>query len=245
MEFQMKYISMIFDGMQSWSVDGKFRKRLTENIPTKSGVIGIILNAMGSERGDDSLLPLFQKIPVDTFLLKGGLLEKDYQVANSPNNVNPVLKASGAKHGDPVLVEKEYYSSAISGAILEIEDGELCENICNYLKSPERILFLGRKNHMPNKEIFVGIFDDYEGAVDSLIESVEKDPFYPKMVEDSIFARQDIIAERKIDEADLFNSSVKSVRDVPISFSASERKYSERFVLDSFMNIRKESNIIT
>ena len=65
--------------MQSWGASSRFKQRATEQVPTKSGVLGLLAAAQGRQRTDD-----LQDLAALTFAVRvdqPGSLLRDYQTA--------------------------------------------------------------------------------------------------------------------------------------------------------------------
>lgn len=66
----MSYVLLWLEApLQSWGANSKFNRRTTVSFPTKSGVLGLVLSAMGKGGEQRELLELFSKsdLQVDAF----------------------------------------------------------------------------------------------------------------------------------------------------------------------------------
>ncbi len=122
--------------MQSWGFRSRFDYRDTALEPTRSGVIGLICAAMGIARGED--IAPFDAIRMGVRVDKKGRVERDYQTALE------VIKADGSGT-DTVVSRRDYLADACFTVGLQCENRELLEKIAGKLRSPEWLLFLGRK----------------------------------------------------------------------------------------------------
>lgn len=136
----MPTLLLTFEGpLQSWGSGSKFDNRQTENIPTKSGIIGMIAAAMGRTRTDnlDDLNELVLSIRID----QPGTLLDDLQILAIP----------GQEH--PYLGHKFYLSDAKFLVALGHADQSFLEKISKSLKHPVYPISLGRRNCVPTGEI--------------------------------------------------------------------------------------------
>ncbi len=140
----MPTLILAFEGtMQAWGSGSKFDTRQTENIPTKSGVIGMIGSAMGRKRGEslEDLNELKLTIRVD----QPGRKVTDLQT----------MKVSGVK--DLYLGRKVYLSDAKFLVCLSHPDQAFLEAIQDALNHPIYPISLGRRNCVPTGNLVRGI----------------------------------------------------------------------------------------
>ena len=189
--------------LQSWGLD-KFERRGTENIPTKSGVIGMLAAALGRRRVDcdnmQDLLSLRLGVRVER---SGGLL-RDFHTAKSSTSA--------------YVTYRYYLSDAVF--LVGLEGGDLfLDELARALQSPAFPLFLGRRSCPPEGRIFLKIA---QGK--SLLDALLKEP--------SILPDNDADTSKRriVVEADLDNKGVYRQRDVPLSFNQAHRKYGFRRV---------------
>ncbi|HIT84721.1 MAG TPA: type I-E CRISPR-associated protein Cas5/CasD [Candidatus Ornithomonoglobus intestinigallinarum] len=127
--------------LQSWGAGSKFEIRLTENEPTKSGVIGMVAAALGRKRDEpvDDLAAMKFGVRAD----RPGVLLRDYHIA----------KAAKSSY----VTYRYYLSDAVFLAGLESDDKELLSRIEYALRHPVFPLFLGRRSCVPTLPIVMGI----------------------------------------------------------------------------------------
>ncbi|MFF7644082.1 type I-E CRISPR-associated protein Cas5/CasD [Streptomyces canus] len=160
--------------MQSWGATSQWEERVTTVRPTKSGVIGLVANALGYERDDDlsALAPLTFAVRAD----RPGRTDVDHQTAGGghPAPATRIPSAYGAPRGpepDPagtlqasetatgrttVLIFKQYVADAAFLAGLSTPDKDLAEEIAAALTRPARPLYLGRRSFPPAHPIYHG-----------------------------------------------------------------------------------------
>lgn len=162
--------------LQSWGTTSQWEERATTVRPTKSGVVGIVANALGYDRDDElsALAPLLFAVRAD----RPGHIDTDLQSAGGgqPALANPLSlpAAYGAPRGpepDPagtlhaaegatsrttVLVVKHYVADAAFLAGLSTPDKDLADEIAAALARPARPLYLGRRSCPPSHPIYHG-----------------------------------------------------------------------------------------
>jgi CRISPR system Cascade subunit CasD len=172
---------------QSWGVDSKFGRRDTLPFPTKSGVLGILLCALGATGAQRGLLgrmgPLKQTVIAYIRDCKGerGEQEKkdrepllrDFHMVGSGYNENDpwetlqIPKTSEGKKavGGGTKMTYRYYLQDAKFAVVLESPLDLTESFVQALKSPVYDLYLGRKNCVPTEFIYQGTFDDEDAAI--------------------------------------------------------------------------------
>ncbi|MCM1508673.1 MAG: type I-E CRISPR-associated protein Cas5/CasD [Ruminococcus flavefaciens] len=197
--------------LQSWGDESKFDVRRTMGFPTKSGVIGMLAAALGysREKSLDDLNKLKFGVRVD----KEGSLVRDYHIA-----------VNKAVNKNPFVTNRYYLSDAIFLVGLESDNVKFLNTIENALKNPVFPLFLGRRSCPPTMPIIIGMRDT------SLITALKDEQWLleewrQKRIYDKSQCKLRIIAD-----SDDNNGAV--IRDVPVSFSPVQRKFSWRKIKD-------------
>ncbi|MFJ9379341.1 CRISPR-associated protein Cas5 [Streptomyces sp. NPDC101455] len=157
---------------QAWGLRSRWEEHATAPRPTKSGVLGLVANALGLDREAD-LSDLSGmvfavradrpgRVLVDEQTAGGGYFPLTPMTASRPktgNNphwygaprrpelgVTGVLEASHtASQREPVLITKHYLADAAFLAGLTTGDERLANHILQALHHPSRLLFLGRR----------------------------------------------------------------------------------------------------
>jgi CRISPR system Cascade subunit CasD len=189
--------------LQSWGVDSKFERRGTENIPTKSGLIGLVAAAMGRKR-NESIVDL-QKLHFGVRVDHQGELLRDYHTAMNQKSA--------------YVTQRYYLADALFLAGLE-GDIELLKSIEIALQSPAYPLFLGRRSCPPEGKVSLGM---REGK--ALLESLQDEPWLLSKWRQGGEASP--VNLRITVETGTEGSRGKSVfrRDLPLTFDQSHRKY--------------------
>ena len=194
--------------MQSWGDSSRYKQRTTGQVPTKSGIIGLLAAAEGRRRTDpvEDLAELTLAVRVD----QPGSLMRDYQTA----------LAEGAKHAN--LVTRYYLSDAAFVAALESPHREVVDGLADALKNPRFPLYLGRRSCPAPVNLVLKVVDK------SAVEALRAEPWHA-----SDFHRK---ARAKNVELPIYRDarpgeSGVAQQDVPVSFSQENHVYSWRTVV--------------
>lgn len=207
--------------LQAWGTASKFNRRTTGREPTKSGVIGLIAAALGRSRDApvDDLVGLRFGVRID----QGGELLKDYHTVHHPDDDKLSF-----------VTERFYLADAVFLVGLE-GDATLLLQIEGALQHPFYPLYLGRRSCPPVGPVSLGLRSKKleEALAD---ESWQASSWY--QVQQPPELCLEVVAD-----AD-YGTSPIMVRDVPLSFSQSQRRYDFRTVshdLSGVPIINKES----
>ncbi|GAA3945141.1 type I-E CRISPR-associated protein Cas5/CasD [Pseudoclavibacter caeni] len=125
--------------MQSWGVGSRFRSRETEPMPTKSGIVGLLANALGRGRRDpvDDLATLELAVRQE----QPGTLLQDYQTARDLDG------------GGKTRLSTRHY--LVDARFLVAIGGEqhALESLAEALRRPARPLYLGRRSCPANWDL--------------------------------------------------------------------------------------------
>lgn len=195
--------------MQSWGDSSRYRQRTTREIPTKSGVIGLLAAAEGRRRSDpiEDLTELRMAVRVD----QPGSLLRDYQTAMAPD----------AKYAN--LVTRYYLSDAVFVVALESPNAEMLGGLADALRNPRYPLFLGRRSCPAPVNLVLGIVDA------PAVEALRAEPWHAAEHHRKLRATQV--------ELPIYRDGLPGEpggfarRDVPVSFSQKHREYSWRTVV--------------
>jgi len=194
--------------LQSWGAESKFETRRTQNFPTKSGVIGLLASAMGYSR-EDSLENL-NALKFGIRIDRDGELLRDYHVAKNQK--------------DSYITQRYYLADAVFLAGLESQDTAFLNKIADALKNPVYPLFLGRRSCPPTMPLFLGIRDT------DLLTALRSEPYLSER-------KRKNNSEQKL--RIVIDSEIPSetIRDVPVSFSKTNRKFSFRNTREEYTEI--------
>lgn len=183
-----KYILLWIEApLQSWGVDSKFGRRDTLPFPTKSGILGLVLCAVGASGPQNELLAklCLGKLEVMSYVRskwsKDGQnyekvskepLLRDFQMVGSGYDDKDtwqkllIPKTSDEKSavgGGSKMTFRYYLQDACFAAVLEVSS-DLADMICDAVKKPVYDLYFGRKNCVPTERVFQGCFDSINEA---------------------------------------------------------------------------------
>ncbi|MBQ7529834.1 type I-E CRISPR-associated protein Cas5/CasD [bacterium] len=205
---------------QSWGTESRFNVRMTDNVPSKSGVIGLLAAALGRRRDEDisDLRRLHFGVRSDW----EGTLIRDYHTAKVPKEKNSNV------------TERYYLADAVFLVGLEAEDLSFLQRLEEALCSPVWSPYLGRRSCPPTQPLVLGIREL------TLYEALSQEPWlaaewqrkkcgdeYPKL---SILI-DDIGMSGN--EVGLTEYRRTIVRDKPISFDQKNRQFEFRMVKDT------------
>jgi len=188
-----KYLLLWLEApLQSWGADSRFGRRDTQPFPTKSGVAGLLLCALGASGEQIELLARLSdlKQTVISFVRKtengdkkerepllrdfhmvgSGYADNDpWQIMHTPKTING-KKAVG---GGTKLTYRYYLQDAKFAVAMEIP-ADIAESCASALENPVYDLYLGRKSCVPTDIIYRGIFDSEETALAGAVEIADE-----------------------------------------------------------------------
>lgn len=224
--------------LQSWGADSKFGRRDSLNFPTKSGVTGLLLCALGATGEQKELLsrlaPLKQtvvsyartrKTKEDVTLKRDRepLLRDFHMVGSGYDDANPwetllIPKTSEGKKavgGGTKLTYRYYLQDASFAVVMEVP-AELAEYFADAMQKPVYDLYLGRKNCVPTDFIYRGTYEHEDVALQKAAEIAQEKG---SLIEDF----------RVVDGEDSENRDAMTLNDVPVQFGEIKR-YRDRRV---------------
>lgn len=205
--------------LQSWGSSSKFEVRKTENVPTKSGIIGMLAAALGRRRDEplEDLNGLRFGVRVD----QEGKLLRDFHMVH------------GEK--DSYLTTRYYMADAVFVAALESDNMEFLEKLERALKNPAFPLFLGRRSCPPTQPLVLGIRK--EGLISALREEPWQTAEWRRKKTDSSLR---ILADCSPEE-----EGTTAQQDVPLSFHPERREYGYRMMKEYGYVNKGEAGTIT
>ena len=175
-----------FEGpLQAWgNQESKFAIRRTADAPTKSGVMGILLAAMGIPRADarrelKELNHMLLGVRID----RPGIRWWDYHTVGAGTRM-PVARGEGENKPGAMLTRREYLCDASFLVALQ-GDGELIMRLRGALLNPRWPLHLGRKC-CPLSLPLIGRRDQPDtGEFSGLIAALRSVPWHPRTKADA------------------------------------------------------------
>lgn len=235
---------LVFDApFQSWGVGAKGTVRTTQDEPSFSGVVGLICNAMGLDRGvpPQGVLDLRMGVRIE----RHGVLTRDYYTAGTTTGI-AVRTESRDDEGRRVFRDKvdkngvvgaKYYLSGAHFTVALAGDAEVIEEVAQALRQPARPLYLGRRScpvaSPPVLRIVPG--GDVEQALRS--QPLPRD-LHPKSVpsrfgDGAYVANRGWCAEQNLRLVLPTSPGAPDARmrqDMPVDYSDPHRRYGVRFV---------------
>lgn len=218
--------------LQSWGVDSKFGRRDSLYFPTKSGVAGLLLCALGASGEQRELLGKLatlrqtvvsyarvkktkqsevHKIDREPLLRDFHMVGSGYNEDDSWETLLIPKKSDGRKAvgGGTKMTYRYYLQDARFAVALEVPD-ELAGKFAEALQNPTYDLYLGRKNCVPTDFVYRGIFENEESALKKADEIMQE--------------KGGLAADfRVVDGEQSDSDEVMTLNDVPVQFG--EFKY--------------------
>jgi CRISPR system Cascade subunit CasD len=213
--------------LQAWGVTSRFAVRDTADVPTKSGVLGLICAALGLRReaANDRLKEL-TVLRMGVRIDRAGERFADYHTAGA--GIGLMKAEGGIKYTGTTgeieawVMRKEYLADAAFLVALQ-GDPDLVKEVADAVQDPVWPPFLGRKSCPPSAPVFAAT-----DTFDDLIAALRSRRFQPRL--DDIDSTPNPLTA--IVEATPSGGRVPPdawpVQDVPISFT--HRVYGTRFV---------------
>ena len=210
--------------MQAWGHNSKFSLRQTLPFPTKSGVFGLLLASLGAGGSQEELLEKLEKMQFTVFAFSHHSVSHsmitDFQMVGNGYSTKGweslfiPRKRDGAYAvgGGAKLTFREYLQDAVFSVIMTVPD-DLYLKLEESLTVPKWPLYLGRKNCIPSKPVFGGMFEDEDSAQKRLQELADGYDLLFRVVEGKFPEQGDVMI----------------TDDVPLCFGEHKR-YRSRYV---------------
>lgn len=231
--------------LQSWGADSKFSRRDTLEFPTKSGVLGLVLCAMGASGEQKELLACFSNLKQtvlsfrygkESFCQKDPLLH-DFQMVGAgynsknrwQNNFIPKTEKGKKPNGSGAKLTHRYYlQNAVFAVLLEVP-ADLTETIANFLQNPVYPIYLGRRCCVPTDFVYHGEFASENEADQAARDyAVKKSEMRNENLPD--YAKKLLSLNFKVIDGDFPEmGDVFTLNDVPIQFGT-QKMYRDRRV---------------
>ena len=151
--------------MQSWGEDSKWNHRASRQMPSKSGIVGMLACAMGLERDDHAIVELGNAIIMAVRADRPGMIATDFQTVTG----YPLLTAEGKPRsgGNTFISRREYLQDAVFTVFIEAEEGWE-GRITDALSDPVWPVYLGRKNCVPSRPVLMETTMEYGSLQDAV-----------------------------------------------------------------------------
>lgn len=209
--------------MQSWGESSRFARRATEQVPTKSGVVGLLAAARGLRRTDplEDLLSLTFGVRVD----QPGRVERDFHTART-------VDGSGAFP----LTNRFYLTDA--GFLAAVAgDDDLIEGLDDALRHPVFPLYLGRRSCPPVGPVTLGLRDA------SLWHVLHSEPWQASgwwKRRQGATVDLELLVDAIAMPGDIEPDRVMEHHDDPVSFDPMLREYGWRTVAHSHIRVSND-----
>lgn len=165
--------------MQSWGLRGKWVVRDSGDLPSKSGIVGMIGCALGYRRNDPRLVDEIERqIRMAVREENPGIRVKDFHTIQGV-----FIRADGVRKGskDDPYTEVSYRTYLQDASFLVVIEGPdaLIRKIHDALEDPRWPIYLGRKSCPPTRPVVEEITQQYE----SLSDAIRKYPWSASTLE--------------------------------------------------------------
>lgn len=176
----MKHLALYLRApLQSWGASSKFGIRGTLDVPTRSGLLGLIAAACGinknDEMADGTWLARAKKVSMSVLTFKRGDRMTEYHTVGAHYDRNDswqkrmIPTTPDGKSRGTDLTNRDYLMDSVFGVILSGDDmliGEMAAGLAD----PVWGIWLGRKSCVPTEPILAGVFDLMDNARLALFE---------------------------------------------------------------------------
>ncbi len=180
--------------MQSWGTSSRFQLRRTDAYPSKSGVLGLLLCAMGVRREEtEEVLPPLTTLRMGVRVDRAGTLDWDYHTAGARIGIRRAdgkIKRTASTGEYETLVSRRQYLYDASFLVALLGAPETISACVQALSDPVWPVFLGRKCCVPAEPVFAGT-----GAHATLTDALSSVPWRPRI---DVIDRTDRSATRTI-----------------------------------------------
>jgi CRISPR system Cascade subunit CasD len=163
--------------MQSWGTGSKLQIRRSDQYPSKSGVLGLVLCAMGVNRdaAPIALGPLVE-LEMGVRVDRPGVFDWDYHTAGAGIGIRKAeggVKLTATTKAPETLLSRRQYLLDASFLVALRGDESTIQEIADALRNPVWPVFLGRKCCVATEPILAGT-----GKHPNLVAALESMPFY-------------------------------------------------------------------
>ena len=187
MSNETTYLALRLQGpLQAWGFNSQFNRRNSGLLPTKSGILGMCLAALGVDRGSEEEKEWLEKsVNLHLLVIAIPRMVKRYgdkldilpvRRISDFHTVKHTKSADGNLKKDAVLTYRQYLCDAAFACVLS-GDAELISEFGKALENPVWGIWLGRKACIPTAPVFAGIFANEKGALDKLLDGQPLEKF--------------------------------------------------------------------
>lgn len=159
--------------LQAWGTSSQYNRRMTDALPSRSAVSGIICAALGMKRGsaeEEAFLHGMTSVHMFAVAVPRHRGDKVLHVRRLEDfhTVQNTARANGGALKDCHITRRQYLLDASFKVFLS-GDRALLETMGAALQNPVWGIWLGRKSCIPSAPVFAGIFPDEQIAVTKCI----------------------------------------------------------------------------
>ncbi|MFD8992583.1 type I-E CRISPR-associated protein Cas5/CasD [Streptomyces goshikiensis] len=203
--------------LQSWGSSARFARRTTETAPTKSGVVGMLAAALGRDRTADlsDLAALGFAVRID----QAGTRVRDFQTAHHADTDKAMPVSERFYLADAVFV------AAVAG------DHDLVRTLHEAVRAPAYLPYLGRRSCPPQGPVDLGITDGDDPAAalgQEPWQAAEHHQRHHTTATVSLPVLAEVAAGVTLGA---------TLRDQPVSFAPSHRRYALRNVVSTSIEV--------
>ena len=200
--------------LQAWGSASQYNRRLTDLLPSRSAVTGMLCAALGLGRGSTEETDFLREMTGVRMLAvavtrRMGGTALPVRRLEDYHTVQDTAKADGGLK-DCHITRRQYLLDAAFRVFLS-GSRALLEKAGAALQDPVWGLWLGRKSCIPTAPVFAGIFADEQAAIAACV---------PEGLDGCLRSR----------DALSFAEGTDSVADMPLSFASSARAFALRRV---------------
>lgn len=215
---------------QSWGTSSKFDRRDTNRFPTKSGIVGLLANALGRDYQDSiadlAALSLGIRIETPGRFASDFHTVSDYLGRGLPSaEVNPrgIQKRNPNKFNH--ISVRDYIDDAAFAAVLH-GPATLIHQLADAVTRPARALYLGRRACMPTGNLLIGTYA--AGDIDAVLSDL---PWQASEWMQEVHMKTHghcslVTLDTVVDDP----HGTDEINDVPLSFAVGERRFTVRKV---------------
>lgn len=204
--------------LQAWGASARFARRTSEQVPTKSGVVGLLAACQGRKRDDDvsDLAALYFGVRVD----QPGTRVRDYQTATHMDTEKAM----------PVS-QRFYVADAVFVAAVGGDDG-LVQELYRAVRAPVFMPYLGRRSCPPSRPLALGVRPGTDVRQVLRREQWHASDWYKRRR-----CREEQVHLQVFLDSRGTDSASDAVRDQPLSFDVRHRRYGLRSVTTETVSV--------
>ena len=219
--------------LQAWGVTSRFVVRDTADVPSKSGVLGLVCAAMGLRREQaNGRLAKLAALRMGVRLDRPGTKFTDYHTAGAKVGMmtaaGKIKETATTGEIETHVMRKEYLADAAFLVALQGDAGTV-KAVADALDDPKWPPFLGRKSCPPSVPVYDPKLEPH-GEITDLKSALESIPWRPRLhgFDAKPNALRAVIEAVPVDGRT--PPDARPVQDVPVSFT--HRVYGTRWVRD-------------